>query len=545
MKFALALGAAFLAGSTAYASIIPQARNASSLLAPRFGGTLRPSQLCTINADGSDDCAVTQCDPNSGCWVDGTCGNHCFLLRLGDSNCLNDAECALGGCVSGTCAMVPNGGACMLHRACESSFCDETGTCVDSTVKGVFPKLHLCTLSDQCISGDCSDQWGDSTLCRQNSNICESVGHCGPNQIGQSCSTTSDCANGACTGGICQYSPVGATCSAYNECKTSRCSSGRCQTRGGGESCSDASDCSTGVCVPYNVNTSAGTCKQNDAGASCRDNRDCTSARCNPSTNKCLAPPGATCSAGPSCASGTCLGGKCAEYGNQGICNQNEQCLSGICLPGAPTSCGPQGCFTQRWCNPSSNGGQCLSDSDCENPSSYCKDRTATTVGYCWPGARTSTTTTTTTSSKSTTPTSTKSATSSKSISTTSVKPTTSTKPTTTTTSVKSTTSVRSTTSTRATTTSTKASITTKPATSTTTKKTTSTTSTSTLKPSAAACTTNTQCTSQYCRKPLLSDGVTRASSGTCDSKKAKGARCYQNGGCVSGTCDKTKGVCL
>ncbi|KAK0525971.1 hypothetical protein OC842_005335 [Tilletia horrida] len=528
MKFALALGAAFFAGNTAYASIIPQARNASSLLAPRFGGTLRPSQLCTINADGSDNCAVTQCDPNSGCWVDGTCGNHCFLLRLGDSNCLNDAECALGGCVSGTCAMVPNGGACMLHRACESSFCDETGTCVDSTVKGVFPKLHLCTLSDQCISGDCSDQWGDSTLCRQNSNICESVGHCGPNQIGQSCSTTSDCANGACTGGICQYSPVGATCSAYNECKTSRCSSGRCQTRGGGESCSDASDCSTGVCVPYNVNTSAGTCKQNDAGGYCRDHRDCTSAHCNTSMHSCLAGPGATCSAGATCASGTCRGGKCSKYSRKAICSKGSQCLSGSCVSGAPKSCGPQDCFTQRWCKTSGDGGQCLADSDCAGPS-FCKDDSSTQTRVCSPGPRPTATTTTATTTSSKPSTSVKST-----ISTTSM------------TSVKSTTSSDPITSSK-TTTLTKATSATKSASSTHTPipTRTCTTSAGTPKPSAATCTTNAQCASTYCRKRLLGDGLTRATAGLCEVKKSAGARCYQDGGCVSGECDKMRGVCM
>ncbi|KAK0549085.1 Chitinase 4, partial [Tilletia horrida] len=61
-----------------------------------------------------------------------------------------------------------------------------------------------------------------------------------------------------------------------------------------------------------------------------------------------------------------------------------------------------------------------------------------------------------------------------------------------------------------------------------TTTSTTRTTST-TLLPSAAQCTTNTQCSSGYCRKPLLSDGVTRAATGTCDVKKASGAKCYQN----------------
>ncbi|KAL9932308.1 hypothetical protein V8E36_008787 [Tilletia maclaganii] len=63
-----------------------------------------------------------------------------------------------------------------------------------------------------------------------------------------------------------------------------------------------------------------------------------------------------------------------------------------------------------------------------------------------------------------------------------------------------------------------------------TTRTTSRTTSTTTaLKPSAASCTRNAVCRSGYCRKGLLNDGVTRASSGTCQDKKASGLRCYQN----------------
>ncbi|KAK0519962.1 hypothetical protein OC834_007200 [Tilletia horrida] len=59
---------------------------------------------------------------------------------------------------------------------------------------------------------------------------------------------------------------------------------------------------------------------------------------------------------------------------------------------------------------------------------------------------------------------------------------------------------------------------------STSTSKTTSKTATTPL-PSAAKCTTNNQCRSGYCRKPLLGngDGATRAPTGTCDTKKRWG----------------------
>ncbi|KAK0523595.1 hypothetical protein OC835_006214, partial [Tilletia horrida] len=518
MKLALVLPTLLLALSTAHASSVPpQVRISDSNLALRASaGTVRPGKLCTIEEDGSSDCAITDCDSVWDCTSDGSCGSLCSLLGLGEPGCLNDAECSAGGCVRGTCALVPIGGACLLHRACASNFCDETGTCIDaSSINGVYSKYHLCTNDKQCRSGDCSDRWGTAYLCRQNLGICEVVAHCGPQALGQPCTATSDCEYGACTAGICQYSPVGATCQAYTECRTLSCNSGLCQARGGGEYCVDSSGCSTGACILSNGPMTPGTCKQNDAGGYCRDHRDCTSAHCNTSMHSCLAGPGATCSAGATCASGTCRGGKCSKYSRKAICSKGSQCLSGSCVSGAPKSCGPQGCFTQRWCKTSGDGGQCLADSDCAGPS-FCKDDSSTQTGMCSPGPRPAATTTTATTTSSKPSTSVKST-----ISTTSM------------TSVKSTTSSEPITSSK-TTTLTKATSTTKSASSTHTPipTRTCTTSAGTPKPSAATCTTNAQCASTYCRKRLLGDGLTRATAGLCEVKKSAGARCYQDGGC-------------
>ncbi|KAL9938197.1 hypothetical protein V8E36_002820 [Tilletia maclaganii] len=57
------------------------------------------------------------------------------------------------------------------------------------------------------------------------------------------------------------------------------------------------------------------------------------------------------------------------------------------------------------------------------------------------------------------------------------------------------------------------------------------------------ACESNPQCASSYCRQRLLSDG-TRDPNSACDVQKARGAACYQNGGCTSGSCSLTTKLC-
>ncbi|KAE8204526.1 hypothetical protein CF327_g7706 [Tilletia walkeri] len=190
--------------------------------------------------------------------------------------------------------------------------------------------------------------------------------------------------------------------------------------------------------------------------------------------------------------------------------------MSGSC--NMQFTCGPYGCYTLPYCTESPNGRPCMYNYDCSIKSSCVGSVAGSKSGTCIAGTAGTTIRTATSTSRSSTT----------SVKTTSVR--TSTKPATTASTGK------ATTTSKATTTTTKAITTT-----TTTTKATSTTAL----PSAAACTANAVCKSSYCRKTLLSDGVTRASTGKCDVKKATGARCYQNGGCLTGTCNKTRGVCL
>ncbi|KAL9936484.1 hypothetical protein V8E36_004552 [Tilletia maclaganii] len=567
MKLLFALPAAVLALQITAAARLPE----TASLLPRLGGDLRPGQLCTINQDQTDNC-VTQCDPTSGCWTDGTCGQHCFLFMLGDSGCLNDGECALGGCVSGTCVRKAGGDDCALNRACESSLCSQEGKCLDNPP--LQPKGAVCASSDVCISGECDDQYdGTKQLCRNGGSICEDVTRCSAYQTGQACQVSADCLNGGCLSGTCQLLDTGATCAKRADCKTNRCDENnkcadfskvgeycaqgwectsrncfqkKCILAGGGQECNSNSLCTTSVCTPYDPHITAGMCKLNGGGGYCRDARDCLSSSC--VSNKCAAGAGDACSKSSDCRSGLCEANKCSKDRANAACRTSATCASGQCLLSGPQECGPAGCYDTGFCNPSSDGSNCVVDGDC-SPSSWCKGSVpGSSSGQCSAGKRPASTTT----SKTTTTSSSKSSTSTKPVTSTSTKSTSTTaKPTTTSTKPASATSVKSTTSTkpasttsRSSTTSTTSRRSTSTTTSTTTRRTTTTSSTATAKPTGATCSANVDCRSGYCRKGLQSDGVTRNPTGVCDTKKASGQKCYQNGGCLSGTCNKTAKTC-
>ncbi|KAK0527735.1 hypothetical protein OC834_004313 [Tilletia horrida] len=452
-------------------------------LAARLSGGVRPGQLCLWDMnDLTDNCGLTRCEHISRCWPDGTCGNHCLLLALGASGCLNDGECERGACnAGGVCALVPTGGACRLSQACASGLCDDSGTCVDAAESGLYAPGHICTGAEQCISSECSDSVEPVHVCRGGGGLCEPVSRCAKFRLGQPCRDTSQCSRGACkvTGGVCEYARVGEACGSDSECHSGRCRFGTCQALGGGEKCSYGADCVTSFCVPSNSSGVAGKCLQNGPGGFCRDRRDCLGGFC---SGACLGAAGDACRMAMDCSSFSCVDFKCAKGGAGAACGAHVQCVSSICAPDdSMQQCLLYGCYTPTVCALSSPGAACYADRDCM-PKSWCNGTTPEVwnpkvVGTCISGARPAPPATSASSS---------------------------------------------------------------------TKMGTSLTSAvPTSRPTGATCTTNTQCATQYCRKPLLEDRITRASAGTCDTKKTAGGKCYQNGGCTSGGCDKTNGVCL
>ncbi|KAE8226974.1 hypothetical protein CF326_g7630 [Tilletia indica] len=536
----------------AQASFIPNKQQSGPTdLLPRYGrgAYQRPGDVCDLVYGVQDNCAVSNCGGLDSCFPDGTCGFHCERIPLGGSGCITNEECKLGLCVAGTCTRLPVGGSCKLDGDCASLLCSVNGICIDAASRSLM-KGEVCWEDRQCLSGFCNYEYKPRSLCRKGATIFENPARCDSLPAGQACTSDDQCVGGACSAaGTRQYLPVGAVCRQEQECSTRLCytkgDAAYCVSSSGGGACNIDADCSTRICTSI---TGLGRfCKQNNVGGYCRDLRDCLSHSCNTSTNTCRAPVGANCSKNAMCSSGLCEGGKCSKLGRSDACTTPNECISGSSDPPAPPqnplTCGPAGCIERPYCSASKDGDLCVDDGDC-SASSWCSGSiVGAKSGQCKAGARP--VSTTTSKATSTSSVSTIRSTTTSTIST-SVRSTSTSSTSTKTTSV---TSTKSVSTSKASTTSSKSTTITKPATTTTkvstTTKTTSKSSTTTTKPSAAACTANAVCTSGYCRKALLSDGVTRASTGTCDVKKASGARRYQNGGCLSGTCNKTKRICV
>ncbi|KAL9933568.1 hypothetical protein V8E36_007744 [Tilletia maclaganii] len=398
-------------------------------------------------------------------------------------------------------------------------------------------------------------------------------GSCFPQlTTGESCSSPEDCISEACIGGVCAQAVAGKGCAVDSDCLEGSCFQGSCQYLQAGATCSSSTQCASGSCSASVSSSSSGTTCQpiaKAAGSTCSLGTECASTRCVSGTCD-DSGQGEVCTSDSDCGEN---GGPCSYYRCRPIlapCTSRTQCQAGICRGDSQASY----CFGRPYdpCNYDSDcisdfcdqdvgmcdngptkvcpllplGNRCQSDAQCSSGS--CAPSGSAGMKSCQvPGSTSSTTTTTSTTSTSTTTSSTSTSstttstttTTSTSSSTTTPTPS-STQPSTTTTTTTSTKPSSTSPSTSTTPKSTSTTTTTSSRTSTTTSK-TSTTSSSAL-PSAASCTANVQCASSYCRKALLSDGVTRAQTGVCDTKKANGSRCYQNGGCISGLC--SNGVC-
>ncbi|KAL9940562.1 hypothetical protein V8E36_000050 [Tilletia maclaganii] len=360
--------------------------------------------------------------------------------------------------------------------------------------------------------------------------------------VGSPCSADADCITGWCAFAaevglsapqqqrFCRRMPATGPCSVGSQCTTGGCSSDGVCNRSGEtgpyyQTATNNGDCASGWL--YSINNfgwsvqadstllrsertfRSAFCRPTNFDKPCQQVDDCGSTMvCDKVGQSCvLLPPGRTCTSHGQCSTLMC------GTGPRTLDNPNTK----YCLPvpaGSPCQASVDGgsklCrgSSNRICSTSQLYGACFWDEDCP-PGVKC-DPVALTCGV---QAVTSTSTTTSTTTTSTT-----------------------------------TTTTTTSTTTSSTPTSTKPSTTSKPPTSTpstTTKTTTSSTkTTSTPLPSAAGCTASTQCRSGYCRKLLLSDGKTRASTGTCEDKKANNTACYTNEGCISGVCNTGAKTC-
>ncbi|KAK0550017.1 hypothetical protein OC846_003851 [Tilletia horrida] len=348
---------------------------------------------------------------------------------------------------------------------------------------------------------------------------------------GDACQNPDQCLSGGCDNGVCDYSVVGKGCVMNSDCRQGTCQQGLCYFLPPSAACTADSQCVSNACT-------TGTCApiSGSAGASCLTGLDCPSLSC---TNfVCDASTqGQACNAASDCAvtiqgQGPCLYNRCFGFFNE--CTDRTMCFDGIC----------RGSASEKYCY-GRDSDPCDWNAQCSSQVCDAQD-----TGMCVGGPRVLTpppapTTSSTTSTPTSTSTSTSISTSTSSTTSTTSTTTSSTATSTTTSTTSSTSSATSTVSSTSTSSastskssssssSSSSSTTTMPTTTTTsssstTRTSTATTSTTSGLPTGASCTTNANCSTGYCRKALLSDGVTRASTGTCSVKRTDGSPCYQN----------------
>ena len=197
---------------------------------------------------------------------------------------------------------------------------------------------------------------------------------------GGSCTSSSQCTHGTCSGGYCcALGITAATCSQCvigdGSCSSSGCVSpyvynsflGSCATAmQGGQTCSAGSDCASGTClssvccasaIPHCIacGSSAGQCTVCGTGYYL-------------SGGYCVAQAsaGASCTSGQTCASGSCLGNYCCSSSNVAHCTS---CASGSgscngCSTGYSPSTGS--CTSSAVVTPTvATGGVCTASNQC------------------------------------------------------------------------------------------------------------------------------------------------------------------------------------
>ncbi|KAE8241983.1 hypothetical protein A4X06_0g7319 [Tilletia controversa] len=477
-----------------------------------------------------------------------------FCLIAGNNPCTESAECSSGTCQANNFCAKDNvlGLPAPNDYTCGSNFRPTSFSYVASTeladgsfaISPIFYNYRYCGWNDQ------------NAICSQNSEcksgLClvsaynDGEKRCGMGaDIGKLCLRDADCHSQRCahTKGVshtsCTYQPVGGGCSMPSQCGSNKCTYSKCQAVDVGGKCYYSSDCSTsncsnGICgfLGATTTTTATTATTTTAStASVPSTTDSTATSTSSSAT----------STSTSTTTLTSTGSTTTAASTSTSTSTSTTSMSTSTSTSTTTTTTPKLSTTTT----------SVSTASTSKPSSSTTSTTSKATG-----SSTGTTTTSKSSTSSTTSKSSTTSTSSKPISTTA--PSTSIKPSTTTrsstvistssTSKSTATASRSTTTTsKSTSTTSKSTITTSKSTITTSKSATTTskpTTTTSVKPlpSGAPCSVNTICQSGYCRAKLNPDG-TRASQAYCDTKKTGGAACYQNAGCLSGSCIIAKGA--
>ncbi|KAL9940538.1 hypothetical protein V8E36_000026 [Tilletia maclaganii] len=482
------------------------------------------------------------------------------------------------------CQMKQRGGSCMFDSQCGAD-----GRCIgepDGSWRCAFGLL----LSFACTS----DVSCDSRRCSQPRYAGSDYGfRCMPQPVGGPCLTAGQCSSETCTAGVCAKTGLGKRCYYQTDCESGACKSSKCiepevtsttttTTTSTSTSTATSTTSSTTTETPTTTSTTSSTTSSTstDVPTSTSTSSTTTSSSSSTSTSTSTTSPKSTPTSSKSStttSSTTTTSSKSTSTltsSSTSTTSPKSTTTTSTKSSSSPTSISTKSLPTTT--SSSTTSKSSTSPSSSKMTSTTTSSPSTTSIKST---SKPTSTSTTSTSSKSTSTTSTKSSststsTSTKSSPTTTSQSTTSKSTTSSSVSIKpsSTTSSSSTkkttssssssststkssskpTSTSTTTTTTRKSSTTSKITTSTTKKASTTSSTSTKtssssKPTATlelgeSCGANTFCKSGYCRAPLNPDG-SRSDKATCDVRKASGASCYQNAGCVSETCTISKGA--
>jgi hypothetical protein len=310
--------------------------------------------------DGFGSCTLypkdTVCGPSScsglsentprTCDGQGTCGDShpldcspflctntaCATVCKLDSDCAPGNQCVLktvNGVTTGSCGPKQNGQSCASPSECLSSQCVD-GVCCENSCAGACQSCNLPSSPGRClnVANNAPDQH----------NICQDLG------------ATSCVTNGLCDGnGACQNYPAATQCSqetcvAGLHTPASQCDgSGKCVP-------SDPISCDPYVC-------NGPTCFKSCTSSSiqCISGKFCTNASCGPKPN------GAECSLGTECLSTFCAQGACCDSACLGACmNCNLKAAPGHCTAVADKSQDPQNICTAKSSDTCGTTGTCL-----------------------------------------------------------------------------------------------------------------------------------------------------------------------------------------
>lgn len=288
------------------------------------GSPIEDCTSCTVNSDCSDG---NPCTSNV-CNDEGVCENPFNTAPCNDGDpCTANDFCTDGVCEG---ALIDGCATCVA-----AADCDDGNDCTDDTCVEGFcqhpPNFQscddgdVCTINDQCFSGECSgvpdpdcdtcesdldcDDGNECTddVCQED-NSCAFIPNTEPCDDGDICTE-----NDVCGGGVCAGTEI-ADC-------------GSCETAA---DCNDLNSCTDDTCVDnacvYTAND-ANTCDDNDA---------CTLNVC--SNGVCLSNP-ITCSDGNECTDDVCTDGVCSNPVNDSnscsdgdVCTSGDVCDNGVCV---------------------------------------------------------------------------------------------------------------------------------------------------------------------------------------------------------------------